>query len=175
MSLQRQRCQTRHSSTRLPFLRTYATMETGQGSSTVTVSPPEILAGKEILPSAPKAILRTDYRPTPYLVSNVHLTFLLGDTTRVKSKLSFVPNYQGTPPALALDGTLPMSRKLACCDFGVISVCIYKWRGQSFLPMVACQHVTINPDCVCCKQCDMHVMTGLMLHATSCDIINTSQ
>lgn len=104
VSLQRQRSQTRHSSTRLPFLRTYASMETGQGSSTVTVSPPEILAGKEIQPSAPKAILRTDYRSTPYLVSNVHLTFLLGDTTRVKSKLSFVPNYQGTPPALALDG-----------------------------------------------------------------------
>ena len=85
-------------------VRTYASMETGQGSSTVTVSPPEILAGKEVQPSAPKAILRTDYRPTPYLVSDVHLTFLLGETTRVKSKLSFVPNYQGSPPALALDG-----------------------------------------------------------------------
>jgi len=108
-------------------------METGQGSSTVTVSPPEILAGKEIQPSAPKAILRTDYRPTPYLVSNVHLTFLLGDTTRVKSKLSFVPNYQGTPPALALDGMLPASRMLVCRDFGAISVCIFKlakWRAS---------------------------------------------
>ena len=81
-------------------------METGQGTSTVSVSPPEILSGKEIQPSTPKAILRTDYRPTPYLVTNVHLTFLLGDTTRVKSKLSFVPNHEGSPPALTLDGML---------------------------------------------------------------------
>ena len=117
-------------------------METGQGSSTVTVSPPEILAGKEIQPSAPKAILRTDYRSTPYLVSNVHLTFLLGDTTRVKSKLSFVPNYQGTPPALALDGMSPASRMLGGCDFGIINVCIYKFQMncQSFLLMIACQN-----------------------------------
>ena len=91
-------------------VRTYATMETGQGSSTVTVSPPEILAGKEVQPSAPKAILRTDYRPTPYLVSDVHLCFLLGDTTRVKSRMYFVPNYKGSPPALALDGK-PATRK----------------------------------------------------------------
>ena len=82
-------------------------METGQGSSTVTVSPPEILAGKEIQPSAPKAILRTDYSPTPYLITDVHLTFLLGDTTRVKSKLSCIPNYKGSPPSLALDGKQP--------------------------------------------------------------------
>ena len=82
-------------------------METGQGSSTSTVSPPEILSGKEIQPSTPKAILRTDYRPTPYLITDVHLTFLLGDTTRVKSKLSCVPNYQGSSPSLALDGELP--------------------------------------------------------------------
>ena len=82
-------------------------METGQGTSTSTVSPPEILSGKEIQPSTPKAILRTDYRPTPYLISDVHLTFLLGDTTRVKSKLSCVPNYQGSPPSMALDGELP--------------------------------------------------------------------
>ena len=101
-------------------------METGQGSSTVTVSPPEILAGKEIQPSTPKAILRTDYRPTPYLVNNVHLTFLLGDTTRVKSKLSFVPNYQGTPPALALDGMLPAPTMITCCDFGTINLCSCK-------------------------------------------------
>ena len=85
-------------------------METGQGTSTSTVSPPEILSGKEIQPSTPKAILRTNYRPTPYLVTDVHLTFLLGDTTRVKSKLSCVPNYQGSPPSLALDGEL-----LKCC------------------------------------------------------------
>ena len=82
-------------------------METGQGSSTSTVSPPEILSGKEIQPSTPKAILRTDYRPTPYLITDVQLTFLLGDTTRVKSKLSCVPNYKGSPPSLALDGELP--------------------------------------------------------------------
>lgn len=81
-------------------------METGQGSSTVTVSPPEILAGKEVQPSAPKAILRTDYRPTPYLITDVHLTFLLDEVTRVKSKLSCVPNYEGSPPTLALDGKL---------------------------------------------------------------------
>ena len=90
-------------------------METGQGSSTVTVSPPEILAGKEVQPSAPKAILRTDYRPTPYLVSDVHLTFLLGETTRVKSKLSFVPNYPGSPPALALDGRAT-AKSMSCSE-----------------------------------------------------------
>ena len=133
-------------------------METGPGTSTVSVSPPEILAGKEIQPSAPKAILRTDYRPTPYLVSNVHLTFLLGDTTRVKSKLSFVPNYQGAPPALALDGMLPASRMLASClwhnQFLHLQVAL---EGNSFLLMVACQYMRANPDCVCCM-CDMHVM-----------------
>ena len=96
-------------------VRTYASMETGQGSSTVTVSPPEILAGKEVQPSAPKAILRTDYRPTPYLVSDVHLTFLLGETTRVKSKLSFVPNYPGSPPALALDGRAT-AKSMSCSE-----------------------------------------------------------
>ena len=104
--LHRQRSASGRSCTHYPSLRTYASMETGQGTSTVSVSPPEILSGKEIQPSTPKAILRTDYRPTPYLVNNVHLTFLLGDTTRVKSKLSFVPNYEGSPPALALDGML---------------------------------------------------------------------
>ena len=91
--------------TRKLSVRPFATMETGQGSSTVTVSPPEIIAGKEIQPSAPKAILRTDYRPTPYLISNVHLTFLLGEETRVQSKLSFTSNNkEGSPPALVLDG-----------------------------------------------------------------------
>jgi len=156
--LQRQRSQTRLISTRLPFLRTYASMETGQGTSTVSVSPPEILAGKEIQPSAPKAILRTDYRPTPYLVSNVHLTFLLGDTTRVKSKLSFVPNYQGTPPALALDGMLPASRMLASCLWHHQRLHLQvALEGHSFLLMVACQNMRANPDCVCCK-CDMRVM-----------------
>ena len=80
-------------------------METGQSTSVVGVSPPEIIAGKEVQPSAPKAILRTDYRPTSYLISNVHLTFLLGDETRVQSKLSFVSNNkEGSPPPLVLDG-----------------------------------------------------------------------
>ena len=91
-------------------------METGQGSSTVTVSPPEILSGKEIQPSTPKAILRTDYRPTPYLITDVHLTFLLGDTTRVKSKLSCTPNYQGSPPSMALDGELLPQHIVVLCQ-----------------------------------------------------------
>lgn len=111
--LQRQRLHTNHNRDRLSLVRSYGSMETGQSTSTVSVSPPEILAGKEIQPSAPKAILRTDYRPTPYLVSDVHLTFLLGDTTRVKSKLSCLPNYEGSPPALALDGRLMYALWLA--------------------------------------------------------------
>ncbi|KAL3133720.1 hypothetical protein ABBQ32_008210 [Trebouxia sp. C0010 RCD-2024] len=102
--LHRQRSQLVPSRPRCPGIVTLCSMETGQGSSTVTVSPPEILSGKEIQPSTPKAILRTDYRPTPYLITDVHLTFLLGDTTRVKSRLSCTPNYQGSPPSLALDG-----------------------------------------------------------------------
>lgn len=104
--LHRQRFQPILSRPRFPGTATFCSMETGQGSSTVTVSAPEILSGKEIQPSTPKAILRTDYRPTPYLITDVHLTFLLGETTRVKSKLSCTPNYHGSPPALALDGKL---------------------------------------------------------------------
>ena len=82
-------------------------METGQGSSIVTASPPEIIAGKEVQPSAPKAILRTDYKPTPYSISNVHLTFLLGEETRVQSKLTFITTHkESSRPPLVLDGKL---------------------------------------------------------------------
>ena len=116
-------CSNRRSVPSRAPVRAYATMETGQGSSTVTVSPSEILAGKEVQPSAPKAILRTDYRPTPYLVTDVHLTFLLGATTRVKSKLSFVPNYQGSPEALALDGESLVSPPFAALPFATLGCC----------------------------------------------------
>ena len=105
-------------------------METGQGSSTSTVSPPEILAGKEIQPSTPKAILRTDYRPTPYLITDVHLTFLLGDATCVKSKLSCVPNYQGSPPKLALDGELPKCCHASDC-FHPLFTALWVWHPDN--------------------------------------------
>ncbi|GMH38910.1 hypothetical protein BSKO_06808 [Bryopsis sp. KO-2023] len=49
---------------------------------------------------------RKDYKPTPYLVNDYHLSFNLNeDSTRVATKIRFVPNYSGTtPPPLVLDG-----------------------------------------------------------------------
>lgn len=54
----------------------------------------------------PQAVFRKDYKPTPYLVDQVHLTFQLGeDNTKVLSELSFRPNYSGdSPPELFLNG-----------------------------------------------------------------------
>ena len=53
-----------------------------------------------------QAIYRKDYKPTPFLVDQVYLNFILGDeVTRVQSKLSLKPNYSGSDvPELALDG-----------------------------------------------------------------------
>ena len=47
-----------------------------------------------------------DYKPPPYLIDRVHLTFVLGEnSTQVLSRLSFKPNYEGdVPPPLPLDG-----------------------------------------------------------------------
>ena len=93
------------------------------------------------MPSAPKAILRTDYRPTPYLITDVHLTFLLGDTTRVKSKLSCVPNYQGSPPSMALDGEL--SKR--CCASNLLRLWLSNSATEAVVPWGCAQRVQ------CCK------------------------
>jgi aminopeptidase N len=55
---------------------------------------------------APKPIFRKDYKPTPYLVDTVDLTFKLGEeVTHVHSKLHLKPNQsEATPPALFLHG-----------------------------------------------------------------------
>lgn len=47
-----------------------------------------------------------DYKPPPYLIERVHLTFVLKeDSTHVLSRLSIKPNYEGdAPPPLPLDG-----------------------------------------------------------------------
>ena len=47
-----------------------------------------------------------DYRPTPYLIDQVFLTFLLDEeSTNVQSKLHIKPNPQATSPdALILNG-----------------------------------------------------------------------
>ena len=48
-----------------------------------------------------------DYKPTPYLIEDVHLDFLLNeDKSTVKSKLHMTPNYgsASSPPKLELDG-----------------------------------------------------------------------
>ncbi len=47
-----------------------------------------------------------DYKPPPYLIERVHLTFILDeDKTRVLSRLSVKPNYDGeAAPPLSLDG-----------------------------------------------------------------------
>ncbi|KAK9814410.1 hypothetical protein WJX72_005522 [[Myrmecia] bisecta] len=58
----------------------------------------------------PKTIYRRDYTPTPYLVDQVNLTFLLGeDVTRVQSKMQMRPNpnapTNGANPAVLLNGS----------------------------------------------------------------------
>jgi hypothetical protein len=67
----------------------------------------------------PTAIYRKDYKPTPYLIDQVHLDFNLGeDATRVVSKLHFKPNYQGsTPPVIFLDGALLAARRVQLYSF----------------------------------------------------------
>ena len=70
---------------------------------------------------APQPIYRKDYKPTPYLIDQVHLTFRLGDgddATRVLSELSFKPNHSSSsPPHLVLNGApfhmLPSGRCVA--------------------------------------------------------------
>ncbi len=57
---------------------------------------------------APQPVYRKDYKPTPYLIDQVHLTFQLGeDSTKVVSELSCTANYKGSsPPEMVLNGTL---------------------------------------------------------------------
>ncbi|KAK9785346.1 hypothetical protein WJX73_008039 [Symbiochloris irregularis] len=54
----------------------------------------------------PQPVYRKDYKPTPYLIDQVHLTFQLGEEhTTVLSDLHFKPNYQGdSPPEVVLNG-----------------------------------------------------------------------
>lgn len=57
--------------------------------------------------SVVQTIYRKDYAPTPYLISDVHLDFKLGEeSTTVASKLSVQPNHEGNTPEMSLDGTL---------------------------------------------------------------------
>ena len=55
---------------------------------------------------APQPVYRKDYKPTPYLIDQVHLTFQLGEeSTRVLSELALKPNYDGSaPPEITLNG-----------------------------------------------------------------------
>ena len=58
---------------------------------------------------APQPVYRKDYKPTPYLVDQVHLTFQLSEeSTTVLSELAVKPNYAGSsPPEMSLNGILP--------------------------------------------------------------------
>ena len=61
----------------------------------------------ETAPKTPKAIYLKDYRPTPYLIERVHLTFALdARETRVKAQLHMRPNPKAKVKAapLELDG-----------------------------------------------------------------------
>ena len=60
----------------------------------------------------PLTKFRKDYQPTPYLIDNVYLDFILNDdVTHVHSRLKLKPNYkQGSPPPpLVLDGRKDVS------------------------------------------------------------------
>ncbi|KAK9846623.1 hypothetical protein WJX81_007796 [Elliptochloris bilobata] len=74
-----------------------------QRVSAVVAAPPE---ADTMVKAEPQAVYRKDYKPPPYLIERVHLTFVLNeDSTRVLSRLSFKPNYDGeAPPPLPLDG-----------------------------------------------------------------------
>lgn len=54
-----------------------------------------------------QTIYRKDYTPTPYLIPDLSLDFQLNeDVSKVKSKLSVIPNYKEGSPSLVLDGTI---------------------------------------------------------------------
>lgn len=59
----------------------------------------------------PTAIYRKDYKPTPYLVDTVSLSFDLNeDITTVTTLFKMVPNYEsGAPPAINFNGRADMT------------------------------------------------------------------
>lgn len=59
----------------------------------------------------PTPVYRKDYKPTPFLVETVYLSFNLNDdVTRVSSKLHMVPNYDGGDvPDLVFNGRSDVS------------------------------------------------------------------
>jgi aminopeptidase N len=64
----------------------------------------------------PKAILLKDYRPTPFLVEHVRLTFRLDTTnTRIKAEIRFRPNpaHKGKARKLVLDGEMIALHRVA--------------------------------------------------------------
>lgn len=54
----------------------------------------------------PAPVYRKDYKPTPFLIDTVNLSFNLNDdVTRVSTKLHMVPNYDGDDvPEIVLNG-----------------------------------------------------------------------
>jgi aminopeptidase N len=92
-------------------------MQAANGTATSVASVPktDVLAGKEVQPSAPQEKFRRDYRQPDYLIDQVYLTFVLGEeTTTVKSKLHVKPNHNnsnGSTPALVLHGRKDVSLK----------------------------------------------------------------
>ena len=70
----------------------------------------------------PQPTYRKDYKPTPYLVDKLNLTFLLDEeATTVRSRLHFVPNPAAASngaPELSLDGAPFLHRpaKAALCS-----------------------------------------------------------
>lgn len=80
----------------------------------------------------PATKFRSDYAPPPYLITDVHLDFILNeDVTHVHSTLAMVPNHAaGAAPALVLNGRKVWGR----CGSGCGGKRVRRWWTGLGLP-----------------------------------------
>ena len=92
----------------------------------------------------PKLTYRKDYKPTPFLVEKLELTFLLNEEfTTVRSKLHFVPNPASPSngaPELSLDGEREHSRVLRLC----VRSCDHQHCDHQHISMCSRLHLLLN-------------------------------
>jgi aminopeptidase N len=83
--------------------------------------------------AGPTVKYRKDYKPTSYLLGQVNLNFNLNEeTSRVRSKLEFVPNYEGSsPPEIFLNGRKDVKLVSVKVDGNALSESDYKLAPDS--------------------------------------------
>mmetsp|Transcript_7416 Transcript_7416/g.21902 ORF Transcript_7416/g.21902 Transcript_7416/m.21902 type:complete len:899 (-) Transcript_7416:562-3258(-) len=102
-------------------------------SGTATTEPPMEKVDMAAPGAVPTVKYRKDYKPTPYLLNQVQLNFALDEeTSKVRSVLDFVPNYEGTsPPEIFLNGRKDVKLLSVKVDGKALSESDYKLTPES--------------------------------------------